>query len=271
MNWSSTRPCGSQNPAERIPLVGEYLGPELVWNAVIGYDLETETVTDYRIVDDDTFATLVSMFNGAEGGVAGGVAEMIAQYSPVPESVRKILGLKIPILERDVLELLEVLHTLDPRIPEIDTTVLRLLVDPEGNVSELQDGRDSNGVVFNIDILDTSNIIKLLTGQVADIVSLDLFANEPLYEASFSAPEDIPIFSFFGLADVKANGALNLDLGFKADVSLGFDTQGFYIAESGTDDSVVDVQLGLGGSVTVVGTLLQLDMAELEIGAYAAN
>ena len=154
-----------------------------------------------------------------------------------------------------VISVLDVLDLLYVDGEKVDTTILRLLVDPEGSASTLQSqqpesdgssGGDSDGINYSIDIFETENILKLLSGQTTDLVSLSISESMDLGRLEYSLPK-VPVGSLFGVINGFLQVDLVLDFMVNAFAQMGFDTNGFFVSESG-DDYLFDVEAGIGGN-----------------------
>jgi autotransporter-associated beta strand protein len=143
--------------------------------------------------------------------------------------------------------------------------------------------KDLGEIGITFPVLEIGNLIKLVTGQVVDLVFVDL---PPLdIDLSFSSP-NIPLFNF-GIpyvADVNVTAGFTVALGLSVDLSAGFDTRGlnspgksflngFYIGDfapvdgqitpSGTDIPEVVLTAGVGVDVNAVVRLLGLEAGSI--------
>ena len=259
------------NPFAAIPFLSDVLPDNLTWKANVAYDLLSGSF-DYTVQQDAMLQTILDTLSGSEEAIAGIVARAIAENNPLPESVRNILTTEVPILNWDLIDIIDELGDIYPEYAGIDTSVLRFLIDPVENTDLLTNASgsgsgkgDVDGVVYHLDILETENLISLLSGQLTDLVSLEVGTVIDIADAEYSSPP-VPLFSFFGAFNVGVSGSLLLDLNFEAYAHMGLDTNGFYVHESGPGESLFELSCGIGGEVQSRVDIFVVPVATLSLG-----
>jgi autotransporter-associated beta strand protein len=251
------------NPLAQIP-VFKMLPPSILapfsWTADIGYDLLAGKGT-YAVRQDWRLEAVTRMFADGSQGVMDMLLDHLDEYNPLPQGVRDLLTTKIPIIDKTILGLLKA-----PAEAELIVNPKKFKSRSEADLERNNNG-SSNRVDVSLDLFTPANVIAILTGAPADIISIDVAQR-------FQAPSEpipiaaMPVFSFFGIINVDV--AFNALVNFSFDVSLqaGFDTNGFYVRQ-GT--SPTDFAFSLTGSVGVeavgTGRLFVLPFAELGVSA----
>ena len=243
------------NPAAQIPLIGPFLPSNISWNAVVGCDLASGTTPTYTVQQDSAFQQLVQLFTGSEDSVEQAFFGYVNKYDPLPQSLRTLLTTPLPLVDQSLIDLLGAPSSVD------------ILLNPTGYEQDHSPGpidENDNGddVTLNFEFLDPSNIMALLSGQTANLVSLSV-------DQSFSAPTepitvlpDTPFFSFLGVVNITGNVEVTPIFSFGTDVKMGFDTNGFYVAAS-NGANAVSVSAGLTLSINVDGRLVVVPLAQV--------
>ena len=113
---------------------------------------------------------------------------------------------------------------------------------PKGDVEKTNDG-----IRLSYGFTKTENVVALLSGSPADLVSLD-FTSTFRKSVTLKVIPQTVVASFFGVINVTAavNLVPSLELAIKT--TVGFDTQGFYIR--GADD-ILRITGGIGGQLVL--------------------
>ncbi|WP_406695604.1 hypothetical protein V5E97_31805 [Singulisphaera sp. Ch08] len=170
----------------------------------------------------------------------------LERYNPIPKDLREVLTQPISLLgNKSLVELLGMGSA-------------KILLDPSG-ITTASQAPNQHGVKVNFDILQPQNIVSMLTGQPADLVSLDIDytfggALDPikLFEA--------PLFSFFGVLNVTGELSIIPALRLIVDMTAGLDTTGFYIREA---PNILRAEGELTAQLTLHGKLLILDLVQV--------
>ena len=152
-----------------------------------------------------------------------------------------------------------------------------ILIDPIGWRNEYQstveDGASNQGLSWNLDFLRPENVIALLSGESADLISLDIDQRFDSPTTPITVLPPTPIFSFLGIVNVTVDVELIPELYFAVDVTMGIDTEGFYILENDAADLNIEVGGGLRADLAATGRLTVVPLAEvvadLGISAFA--
>ncbi|SFJ58302.1 M10 family metallopeptidase C-terminal domain-containing protein [Planctomicrobium piriforme] len=242
------------NPAAKLPVLGKYLPGQFGWNATAGYNLATGVGT-YTVQQDAALQQVVDLFSNTEQAVLNAVLDELDKNNPLPQSLRDLLTKDLPVIGMSPIEIVG--------LPEEAELILNPKSFQNRSSDDLESGSpDDNHVIVNFDAGELNNVIALLSGQEADLVSLDV-------RQSYSVDKTIPVvaaplFSLFGVInfDVAVNVVAELGLAF--DMTFGLDTTGFYIQEStSTDDYVAEISGMVGGQLVGTGRLVILPFAQL--------
>lgn len=245
------------NPLDKIPLlkqIGVSL-PAFTWTADASFDFLTGEA-DYNVRQDAEFDAIVRMFSNLEDGALDLLLSAVQANNPLPEPLRKLLTTKLPVLDVSLLQILD--------IPDS----AKLLIDPTlfrgKKSSEVKSSQPTNRVDVNFDLISPASVLALLSGKPADLISMDVDQRFELANVEFGPLFWSPVFSFLGIvnADVTVNGLANFF--FDIDVSLGFDTTGFYVRRG---ESTTDFAFALGGTVgakaITTGYLFAIPLADV--------
>ncbi|MEX0819283.1 MAG: hypothetical protein WD070_06810, partial [Pirellulaceae bacterium] len=251
------------NPAKQIPFIGEFLPNQISWGADVGYNLATG-VTSFQIRNDAALQELIGIFQDTESAAIQKFFGFVEQYNPVPKPLRSLLTAQLPIIGMTPLDLLQA--------PES----VGVLLDPKSfaagkQASDIQGQADGSAIEFKLDIFEPDNVLALLSGQPADLVSVDIVQRFEAPTSKITLVPDTPIFSFLGIVNVSSRVDVFPDFWFQTHVQMGLDTEGFYV--SALDDNLVEVggkmSVGLAGtlSLTVVPVAELRGSAGLELTA----
>ncbi|MCY2989541.1 MAG: hypothetical protein NTY19_16945, partial [Planctomycetota bacterium] len=234
----------ADNPAAQIPIVGRFLPGSFIWQADVDYDLVTGQ-GNYQIRQQDaSFQRLVGLFTDAKQTVLNYFLGQLEQYCPIPAPVRTLLSTKLPLIDKDILEVLNV------------PPAFRLLVAPNAflglNANDLAKHEPNNLVDLKLDFLQVDNIVNLLMGKPTNLISLDVRQEQELKNTTIPIVPTSPLFSLFGVVNVTMSLNLLLNVGVKFDVQMGLDTQGFFVEESQSDS---DFLAQLNGSLVLQGPI----------------
>jgi len=246
---SVASPLGALPDFMRDALSG-LLPESLTWSADVDYDFVTGEAS-YDI-DTSSIEQLVEVLSSdsIENAVFNVLVDQISEHNPIPESVQTLLSKKLPVIGRNLMDLLDV--------PQ----AAQFLITPEAfrnkPVDEVQTEQEHDKLDFNFDLFSPSNIQKLLSGETFDIVSVDI---EQRFEKALTPITVLPettLFSYCGIVNVTAQINLLLDMHFGFDMTLGFDSKGFYAlgATRGEDGQLLDDGEGnrpnieFGGGIT---------------------
>ncbi len=236
------------SPLDHLPdAVGDALEQvglpsSLEWSADMSIDLATGEF-DYEI-DDSSLDDIDEVFQNSDSlqdALFDLALDKFAEHNPIPKSAQEFLGTPIPLIEQNVLDLIDV-----PKAAQyiIAPAAFR---DQQVSISEADDV-----LKFNLDFLEPSNLANFLSGESYEILSVDI---EQKFEKELGAITVLPetlLFSYLGM--VNATLELQVSPGFfiAVDTILGLDSDGFYIeGETATND--VDPHFAFGGSVTMTG------------------
>ncbi|MFZ4470304.1 MAG: calcium-binding protein, partial [Pirellula sp.] len=243
------------NPAASFPLLSTILPPTFSWTSMVGYNLATGTGT-YNISQNAQFNQLVSILGSddSEQIILDLLADKLDQYNPVPQSTRDMLTQKFPFLGFSILDLLE--------IPE----QAQYLFNPKGakgkKAAQVEQDDPNNKIKFKTDLASADNVVKLLSGETADLISVDVaqrYQSDNLVIQLFASPVFVS-----GILNVLVDVSLygNAFVGF--DLTAGIDTNGFYIRESSdATDFVFEVGGTFGAQLKGTGLLTILPFIEI--------
>ena len=241
------------NPSSKLPVIGEFLGSALSWNAVVGYDLFTGQGS-YSIQQDGKFGQLVDIFTNAEQGLVNLAMDRLDQYNPLPQELRDFLTDDLPVLNESIVDYVG--------LPETAKLVLNPLAFKNKRAAEIDPQPSDDDVDVTVSASKSETIKKLLSGQDADLISFDVHQS---FDVGASIPVlAAPVFSLFGVVnfDVAVNVLANLALTF--DVQMGIDTQGFYIQEAqSSNDYAVEISGTIAGELVGTGRLVILPFAQI--------
>ena len=166
-----------------------------------------------------------------------------------------MLTTQLPLVNETLLELLGAPDSVD------------ILLNPTGyaqdhSPDQIDQNESGNDVSFNFDFAEPSNIVDLLSGHTANLVSLTV-------NQTFTAPTDpipivpeTPLFSFLGLVTVTGSVTVTPEFSLQTDVQMGLDTNGFYVMASNGNDAI-SVTGGLDFGVSVKGYLTVVPLAQV--------
>ena len=222
------------NPLENlnIPLIKEIIpsGFNFTWNAGVQYDFATRT-GKYKVQNDAKIEAILGLFQGSKQSIINRFLEdLVGSSNPIPKEIRTVLTQKIPVLGKNLLDIIGV-----PK-------GLQILIEPEKfkgkSIEQINDKAGQQGIdilELSFDLTSVDNVINLLNGEDKDInlISLDISQTLKGFERKFTAIPDTTVFTFYGVVGISAGVDLEVGLDFSIDTTIGFDTKGFYVIESG--------------------------------------
>jgi hypothetical protein len=218
------------NPAENlnIPLLKSLNLGSFTWNASVQYDLVTGKA-DYTIKNDARITAIANLFQGKQGDIINLFLEdLVGSSNPIPKEIRTILTQEIPLLGKNLLDIIGV-----PK-------GLQILIEPEKfkgkSIEQINDKtglRENDILDLSFNLVKTDNILKLLSGQDIDVISLDVKQTLASFEKKIKVLPSTTVFTFYGIAGISAGVDIEASLSMLLDTTIGFDTQGFYVIENG--------------------------------------
>ncbi len=244
----------ASNPAAKFPVIGQYLPTNFQWNAVVDYNLATQQ-GNYEIVQDATFQSAVNLLTNTRQELMNSMLVELDRRNPMPQSLRDLLTKPLPVIGISPADIVG--------LPEEAKIVLNPLAYQNRTPEQLESGTpNADHVDVRFDAATVSNVVKLLSGQDADLVSLDI-------QQTFTVDKTIPVvaaplFSLFGVVNFDIAVNIIAEIGLAFNLVVGFDTKGFYIEESASDNDYVVSFIGsIGGQLVGTGRLVILPFAEV--------
>jgi hypothetical protein len=246
------------SPVQQLPswiqsTLNGLLPDSISWTAGVSYDFVTG---DFQYnINDTSLTDVVAAFQGADGvedALKNYMLDRIAENNPIPESTQQFLGTKIPLLEQNVMDLLD--------IPK----AMQYVIAPLAFRGQATPSVPGDTLDIRFDLLSTDNISRMLSGQTYDMVSLDIDQRFEKDLAKITVIPETVVASYLGI--VNATVEVNLTPGFFFDINMltGIDSLGFYIEGVQKDTSAQDIEpnFKLGGKlearVIVEGDILLL-------------
>ena len=217
------------NPAQNLnlPLLNKLNLGSFTWNAAVQYDLATGKA-DYTIKNDASLTAIANLFQGKQGDIINLFLEDLVGSNPIPKEIRTILTEKIPLLDKNLLDIIGV-----PK-------GIQILIEPDKfkgkSIEQINDKTGQQGLDLldlSFDLIKTDNVLKLLSGQNINLISLDVKQTLDSFEKKITVLPSTTVFTFYGIAGVSAGVDIEASLSMLVDTTVGFDTQGFYVIESG--------------------------------------
>ena len=246
------------SPVKQLPqfiqgTLNGLLPDSISWTAGVSYDVVTGDL-DYHI-EKNSLTDIVTAFQGADGvedALKNYMLDRIAENNPIPESTQQFLGTKIPLLDQNVMDLLD--------IPK----AMQYVIAPLAFRGQATPSVPGDTLDFRFDLLSADNINRMLSGQTYDIVSLDIDQRFEKDMAKITVIPETVVASYLGI--VNATVEVNLTPGFFFDIDMltGVDSMGFFIEGVHEDASAKDIEpnFKLGGKlearVIVEGDILLL-------------
>ena len=154
---------------------------------------------------------------------------------------------------------------------------LQVLIEPDKfkgkSIQQINDKTGQQGLDIldlSLDLIKVDNVLKLLSGQEINLISLDIKQTLASFEKKFTVLPSTTIFTFYGIAGVSVGVDIKAILSMVVDTTIGFDTQGFYVIESGAKKdelsrTVGDMLFSLNPTITgiLTGTLDLLTVVPL--------
>ncbi|MEB3317096.1 MAG: hypothetical protein VKO39_02990 [Cyanobacteriota bacterium] len=212
----------------KIPLLNKINLDSFTWNAAVQYDLQTGQAS-YTIKNDASIRALVDIFSGKQTDIINNFLGDLITSNPIPEEIRKVLTGPLPLLDKNLLDIIGA-----PK-------AIQLLVRPEQfrgeTVEQINDKADQEGLDIldlNLDLLQIDTVLMLLAGQSdINLISLDIKQTLADLKKTFKVLPSTTLFSFYGLANINAGVDIEASISMILDTTVGIDTQGFYVIESG--------------------------------------
>ena len=231
------------NPLENlnIPLIKEIIpsGFNFTWNAGVQYDFATRT-GKYKVQNDAKIEAILGLFQGSKQSIINRFLEdLVGSSNPIPKEIRTILTQEIPLLGKNLLDIIGV-----PK-------GLQLLIEPEKfkgkSIEQINDktGMGEKDILdLSLDLVKTDNILKLLSGQDIDVISLDVKQTLASFEKKITVLPSTTVFTFYGIAGISAGVDIEAKLSMLVDTMVGVDTQGLYVVESGSQRDSLSRKVG---------------------------
>uniref|UniRef100_UPI00312B8540 hypothetical protein n=1 Tax=Microcoleus sp. CAWBG640 TaxID=2841653 RepID=UPI00312B8540 len=225
------------NPAQnlKVPLLNKLNLGNFTWNAGVQYDLATGKA-DYTIKNDASLTAIANLFQGKQGDIINLFLGDLVGSNPIPKEIRTILTEKIPLLDKNLLDIIGV-----PK-------GLQILIEPDKfqgkSIEQINDKTGQQGLDIldlSFDLIKTDNVLKLLSGQDINLISLDVKQTLASFEKKITVLPSTTVFTFYGLAGISAGVDIEARLSMLVDTIVGFDTQGFYVVESGAKKEPKDI------------------------------
>ena len=256
------------NPLNQLPdFVRSYLNnltglPEnLVFTADVHFDVETGGL-QYN-VNRNSLKSFVDEFQNSssiEDALFNLMLDKYAENNPIPESAQLFLGTEIPLLEKNVMDLLDV-----PR------PVQYVLAPAAFRGQSQPDASEADGFKINFDLFSKGSLENLLNGNTYNILSVDI---DQHFEKEFGSITVLPetlLFSYLGI--VNATLELVVEPGFFIDVAMtmGIDSEDFYVVGDTPGSADSEPNLALRGSLVARGIaeadlLYLIDFARITVG-----
>lgn len=237
------------NPGSQIELIGQFLPSSFSWNVDVAYDI-FEKAGSFEIRQDANITALTNLLSGgAKQQILGRFLDYVDRHNPLPQSVRDALTTDIPFLGGSLLS-------------QAGIEGLNVLINPRQyqTTSEAEIEESGAGISLNIDVANPTNLIALLSGGTADLISIEVQQNHDVISKSIPAIPAAPIATFFGVASVTLEFDLIFSLSVGVDFRAGFDTRGFYLE---SNESIFTATGSLGGALDVSLALTIVDLAEV--------
>jgi hypothetical protein len=234
-----------------IPEVRQILANALTWNADVTYDLASG-IGDYSIDE----ASLPSLGN-IERSLRDHFLKLLDSYNPLPIPFRNFLTNKITLFGGGV-SLADMLQLGD----------LQILLNPQQFVGQNNvDPNKTDGAEFirlNYDFASPGSIASLLSGKKAGLFSLDIDMTFTGIEGEFPLVHETLLASYFGILNLTGQVNGNVGLTFGVDVTVGLDTDGFYILDDNGSDHSFSLSGSVGASVIFEGDIVGIDLAQIK-------
>jgi|GEM_PF-3053758 len=246
------------SPVQQLPTfirstLNGLLPDSISWTAGVSYDVATKNLS-YSI-NKTSLTEIVAAFqeaDGVEDALKNYMLNRIAENNPIPESTQQFLGTKIPLLEQNVMDLLD--------IPK----AMQYVIAPLAFKGKAAPSVPGDTLDFRFDLFNPASIGRMLSGETYDIVSLEIDQRFEKDLAKITVIPETVVASYFGI--VNATVAVNLTPGFFFDINMltGIDSMGFYIegAKKGAAAKDIEPNFKLGGkleaSVVAEGDILFL-------------
>ncbi len=238
------------SPVQQLPAVirgalNGLLPDSITWTAGVSYDLVTDTL-DYHI-NNNSLKDIVTAFqeaDGVEDALKNYMLDRIAENNPLPASTQEFLGTKIPLLDQNVMDLLDI-----PKAAQYVLAPLAFRSRPAGIETD-------ESLAFRLDLFRVENgvpinIRRMLSGETFDIVSLDIQQKFQKELAKITVLPETVVASYFGIVNATVQVNLNPGLFLEVDMVTGVDSLGYYIEGAKHDATAKDMQpnLKLGGII----------------------
>jgi hypothetical protein len=234
-----------QLPAVIRGALNGLLPDSITWTAGVSYDLVTDTL-DYHI-NNNSLKDIVTAFqeaDGVEDALKNYMLDRIAENNPLPASTQEFLGTKIPLLDQNVMDLLDI-----PKAAQYVLAPLAFRSQPAGIETD-------ESLAFRLDLFRVENgvpinIRRMLSGETFDIVSLDIQQKFQKELAKITVLPETVVASYFGIVNATVQVNLNPGLFLEVAMVTGVDSLGYYIEGAKHDATAKDMQpnLKLGGVI----------------------
>ncbi|QLE56316.1 Calx-beta domain-containing protein [Nostoc sp. TCL26-01] len=238
-----------------IPLLKQLNLSSFTWNASVQYDLVTGQA-NYTVKNDDSITAIASLFKGKQGDIINLFLGDLVNSNPIPKDIRTILTEKIPLLDKNLLDIIGA-----PK-------GLQLLINPDQfkgkTLQQINDKTGQQGLDIldlSLDLVKVDNVFNLLSGKDTNLISLDIKQTLASFGKKFTVLPSTTVFTFYGIAGVSVGVDIEAIISMLVDTTVGFDTQGFYVIESGakapSGRTVGNMLFSLNPTVTgiITGTL----------------
>lgn len=242
------------------PALAAGLTQSLDWDASLAVDLANGEVSyEVRSESVDAIDSLFSDPGSLEEQLFDYMLGEFKEHNPIPESAQKFLATDIPLIESNIMDLLD--------IPES----AQYLIAPAAFEGPQVDGAARDYLNVDVSFFEIDNLTRFLSGQEYDIVSLSIDERFDQDLATVTVLPETVILSYFGIANATVEAEVTPGFFIDLDLTMGLDSKGLYV-EGATESELSDPQVEFGGSVTVTGIaegdfLFLVDFARITIDA----
>ncbi|MFN9717368.1 MAG: hypothetical protein ACK58L_01660 [Planctomycetota bacterium] len=245
-------------PADQMPVLvrsvlSGVLPSTLSWTATIDHSGILEPGKDFRStldykLNEGSVGEIVSKLqstSGVEDALRNYALDQIAENNPLSPQLQMALGTKIPLLEKSVMDLLDI------------PVGLQYLIAPLSFKKQKPAEKPGDTLKFNLDLLSTTSIVQMLSGQRYNIVSVVIDQRYEKLLKEQTIVKDQVIATYFGIVSVTASAALQPGFFLEVFLSAGIDSDGLYINgdTSAVTGKIAKPNIKLGGILWVKPTI----------------
>jgi ElaB/YqjD/DUF883 family membrane-anchored ribosome-binding protein len=250
------------------PLAGLFPS-QLTWIADVSMDGDLgDLEVEIRETSISQIASLLASHDSLQDALFQYMIDQVAAHNPLPDSVQQLLATDIPILNQNLLDLLDV------------PASAQFLIAPEAfrgkPLAEVASDDDGNRLEFGFELFKPENLLRLLSGQSYEILSIDLEQRFQSDGTPITVMPETVLFSYLGIANVTMEVNLLPSIFFEFDLGMGLDSEGFYIEGATAGGAGADPNITFGGGIAgqIVGEgdlffVLDLVRVTAEIGIEA--